>query len=212
MIKTIRARWLPIILIGALTAFCVASVAALYIYSQGQTDHAAPADVIIVLGAGVRPNGSPNAGHMRRAAHAAALYKQGLAPFVLCTGGFDLPGDVRTEADVCADLIRQAGVPATAILTEEISQSTEQNAIEAQKVMQAHGLTTALVVSDNFHLLRSAIVFKTYNIPAVFSPAEVTSGPLDWRSAIPSSYREVAALAWYAIKSALHLPYTESPW
>src|SRR5258708_35094443 len=127
MIKTIRARWLPIVLIGALTAFCLTNAAALYIYSQGQTDHAAPADVIIVLGAGVRHNGSPNSGHLRRAAHAAALYKQGLAPVVLCTGGFDTPRDVRTEADVCADLLRQAGVPTTAILTEETSASTEQH-------------------------------------------------------------------------------------
>ena len=199
-------------MICVLFVFCVPSAATLYIYSKGQADHAAPADVIIVLGSGVRPNGSPSAGHLRRAAHAAALYKQGLAPVVLCTGGFDLPADARTEADVCAELLRQAGVPGAAILTEEISASTEQNAIQAQKVMQAHSLTTALVVSDNYHLLRAATVFKAYNIQAVFSPAQITSGPLDWRSAVFGSYRETFALAWYHIKSALRLNSTETPW
>ena len=130
---------------------------------------------------------------------------------MLCTGGLDTPRHIRTEADVCADILSQASVPDIAILSEEVSVSTEENAIEARKVMQMHTLKTAILVSDNYHLLRAAIIFKAYGISIVTSPAQSTSGPLDWRNAVYESYREVAALSWYGIKSALHLPFTSTP-
>jgi uncharacterized SAM-binding protein YcdF (DUF218 family) len=195
----------------AIISFILYSAAALIIYLYGQADHAAPADVIIILGGGVNVNGTPSAAQARRTAAGAALYKEGLAPYVLCTGGYDSPRHVKSEAAVCSTLLQQMGVPTSAILTEEISLSTEENALEAHQVMAEHHLTRALLVSDNFHLLRAKLLFRGEGIPVVESPAQAISGPIGLRTAVGGSYREVAALLWYTFKGTLHLPMTRGP-
>src|SRR5260221_8384838 len=101
---------------------------------------------------------------MGRVSHAVALYRQGLAPYLLCTGGIDRPYDVKTEAETCVEMLELAQVPASAILREDLSTSTEENAIQAGKVMASKGLKTAILVSDSYHLLRASILFQMYNM------------------------------------------------
>jgi len=95
------------------------------IYALGQTDHAAPADVIVILGGGVFQDGTPSSAEIRRAQHAAALFRRGLSPLILCTGGYDSPRHTISEAAACAELLQAAGLPSSAIMIEEQSQSTE---------------------------------------------------------------------------------------
>jgi uncharacterized SAM-binding protein YcdF (DUF218 family) len=189
----------------------VSSALALYIFEYGQNDRAEHADVIIILGAGVRRDGKPLPAHWRRIQHGISLYKEGYAPLMLCTGGHT-QGRPLSEAEVCADYARQGGVPAGAILTEETSTSTEENAIEAGKVMVQAGLKTAILVTDNFHLFRAELLFREYGLTVYLSPAQSTSGPLTLWTSLTSTYREVAALTWEVFKTVLRLPYTSSPW
>jgi uncharacterized SAM-binding protein YcdF (DUF218 family) len=195
--------------------FVLYTAAAVIILLSGQTDQASSpdtkADVIIVLGAGVSPNGQSNDGQTRRTRHGAYLYRNGNAPFVLCTGGYDTPQHVKTEAEVCAEILEGNGVPASAILMDEKSMSTEENAIESHKVMDAHHLKTAILVTDNFHMARASMLFHAYNVSFITSPAQASTGPLNPLTAMWGSYREVGGFAWYAVKSLLHLQITDSP-
>jgi uncharacterized SAM-binding protein YcdF (DUF218 family) len=204
-----KRKWLRLIIAGLMVAFVVATTAAIIIYQYGQTDHAAPADVIIILGGGTLGDGEPSPSTARRVRHGAALYRQGLAPYVLCTGAIT-QHHPKSEARACADAIQPQGVPASAILMEEVSTSTEENAIEARKVMDQYGLKTAVLVTDNFHMLRAEMLFHRQNIVVKLSPAQVTTGPLEWWLAVFDSYREVGALAWYEVKTALGLPSTST--
>ncbi|HLY27903.1 MAG TPA: YdcF family protein [Aggregatilineales bacterium] len=201
-------RTVIILLIAAFVAF---NALAGVVYSYGQTDRAAPSDVIVILGAGVHPDGSPTQAHMRRVAHAITLYRQGLAPYLLCTGGYDRPSDVKTEAETCVELLELAQVPSRAILREDLSTSTEENAIQAHKVIAAHDLKSAILVSDNYHLLRATILFQMYGMSVSTSPAQASMGPIDWKRGVFSAYREVLALGWLAGKSLLHLPFARTP-
>jgi uncharacterized SAM-binding protein YcdF (DUF218 family) len=203
---TARRLW-RIALVGLAAAFLLPTLCALAIYQYGQTDRAAPAEVLVVLGAGTRPSGAPSATHVRRIQHAAALYEQGYAPFVLCTGGYTARHP-KSEGRACADYLLELGLPAEAILLEERSRSTEENAIEAAAVMAARGWTRALLVSDSYHLLRAELMFRAQGLVVSSSPAQVTSGPLSWRSVYSNFYRELAALGWWAVKSALGLQVT----
>jgi uncharacterized SAM-binding protein YcdF (DUF218 family) len=187
--------------------FVASTLLGLALYQYGQTDHAAPADVIIILGAGTTADGGPTRSHARRIEHGVALYTRGLAPFILCTGGYT-QAHPKSEAQACAEYAEALGVPASAILKEENSRSTEENAIEARKVMAAYALKTALLVSDNYHLWRAEMLFHTQGIRVFTSPAQVTGGPLYWRTAIVNMYREVAASGWYVFKTTLGLNYT----
>jgi uncharacterized SAM-binding protein YcdF (DUF218 family) len=182
----------------------VVLVLVLVIDAYGHHDNAHPADVIIVLGAGLRSDNTPGPALIRRTTHAAELWKAGFAPVIICSGG--KPGiRTRSEADACAELLRGDGIPATAIVLEDRSRSTEENAFESKTIMDAHGWQTAIIVSDKYHLFRANRLFRNAGIPAYTSPAPSDPGPLEY---VVFVAREIVAFHWQLLKEALNLPIT----
>ena len=194
-------RWLVRVIVvgGVLAALTVAALSALIVH-YGAADRARPADVIIVLGGG-------EAGTTRRTLHAAALYAQGYAPNLLCSGSI-AEGEPMSEAERCARIAQAHGVPAAAIVRDEVSRSTEENAIQAAAIMRAHGWRTAVLVSDDFHLWRAHWLFQAKGVRVWTSPAQITTGALGWSEEPRAILREIAATGWYVGKSLLGLPYT----
>jgi len=96
-----------------------------------------PADAILVLG-----SFDPKA-----AIHAAALWRERLAPIVIMSGGIAHRGGLldtgwdRTEARVFADAALAEGVPAKAILLEETAQNTGDNFRFGRAVAERAGLS-----------------------------------------------------------------------
>ena len=109
---------------------------------------AVPADAILTLGSF----------DVQAAVHAARLWKAGLAPVIVMSGGIAHRGDVldtgwdRTEARVFADAARHEGVPAEALLLEEHAQNTGDNFILGRAVAEAAGFhaRTLLVVAKPY--------------------------------------------------------------
>ncbi|MCC7359862.1 MAG: YdcF family protein [Anaerolineales bacterium] len=173
----------------------------------GLADRAQPADAIVVLGSRVYPGGEPGPSLMRRAEHAAALYAQGLAPLIVCTGGQGDPS-VPSEAAVACGLIAAQGVPAATLLLEDQSHSTEENALYTAALLTPRGARRVIVVSDSFHLYRAQLLFRRAGLVPYPSPA----GPrLLWVERYFRGTRELAALGWYWGKTALGLPMTDFP-
>lgn len=177
------------------------------VFSNSRVDNAEPSDVIVVLGSGLRRDNSPGPSLYRRTSKAAELYQQGIAPNIICTGGFTA-GHTRSEASACAELLIGYGVPAQAITLEERSRSTLENAAYTREIMDADGWQTAVVVSDGYHLLRAGWIFQQAGINAVTSPAD-TDPPA--YSLLVSVAREVAALHLQALISLFNLPITYVP-
>lgn len=174
----------------------------------GRDDRAQVADAIIVLGSGLRRDGSPGDALWRRSRWAAQRYADGLAPAIICTGG-TTPGYARSEADGCRQVLQEFGVPAAAITLEDRSRSTEENALYAAEIMAARGWDDAVLVTDSFHMLRASWIFDAQGIVHYPSPA-----PRDWvRTAwyLRLAARELIALHWQLVKDALNLPFTSVP-
>lgn len=179
---------------------------AIVILAYSRVDRAEDADVIVVLGAGLRANGQPGLALIRRAEQAASLWQDGLAQNIICSGGYGI-NNPRSEANACAELLREDGVPASVITEEDRSRSTEENAIYTREVMDANGWETAIVVSDGYHLLRATWIFNMMGIPHTTSPAANPSV----RSFLFSFGREILAFHWQALKGVLNLPFTYVP-
>ncbi len=175
------------------------------IHRAGQLDATAPADVIITLGAGLRRDGRAGLALSRRSLRAAELWRAGIAPVVICTGGKAEPFR-RSEADACREILRAQGLPQASILLEETSRSTEENAIFSSQIMAAHDWTSAVLVSDSYHMLRAGWLFSQQGVEANASP--VPASRIRRHSYIRSLLREFLACHWQFIKEALNLPIT----
>ena len=210
MIPKPRRRWLIYLLrfaaISLLVWLLVCTGLALYIYSYGTTERARPADVIVVLGSGLFRDGSPGPSLWVRSRHAATLYHDGYAAKIICTGG-QAATRPRSEADACREVLGYYAVPASAVVLEANSYSTEENAMRVRDLMQANNWQSALVVTQGYHILRATHLFEKYNVDAAFSPVPAEQD----RPRHFSLMREVAALQWQLLKDTLDLPFTSVP-
>lgn len=195
-----------LILLGVWVVVCL--IIAGVVYGYGLTDRAQPADVIIVLGSGLNRNLTPGPSLRNRSQRAAALWHENYAPMIICSGGFARWAS-RSEAAGCAEVLRDNGVPAEAIILEEQARSTEENAVYAHQIMRERGWETALVVSDGYHLLRATWIFSQEGMTFTTSPA--TTPPRFFNHLVALA-REVVALHWQVLKTVLGLPYTFVPW
>lgn len=131
-------------------------------------DEAARADAIIVLGA-AQYRGRPSPVLRARLDHAVDLYTRGLAPRLVLTGGI-AEGDTASEAAVGRLYVLQAGVPDSAILTENEGRSTGQSLEGVARLLAARGLTEVVVVSDPFHVLRAGRAARRLGLQVRTSP------------------------------------------
>jgi uncharacterized SAM-binding protein YcdF (DUF218 family) len=99
-------------------------------------DPAVPADAILTLGSF----------DVQAAVHAAGLWKRGLAPVIVMSGGIAHRGGLldtgwsRTEARVFAEAAMAEGVPGQAILLEEAAKNTADNFVLGRAVLERAGL------------------------------------------------------------------------
>lgn len=165
-----------------------ALVAAVLDLEGGRVPPESPYDAIVVAGAGVMPGGVPSDALYARTRMATDLYHAGHAPLLALTGGV---GDWGPAESVVAERLAVSwGVPFEAIVREERSASTEENAAMLRALL---GDRSVLVVTDRYHVWRCERVFRRY-----FSRADAvgTTSPPVIRTR--GALREVLAIGWYA--------------
>ena len=151
-------------------------------------------DAIIVAGCRVMPDGRPSDCLTRRAQAGALLWRGGLAPTLLFTGGVGEFGE--SEAQVAARVAEASGVRRAAILLEDRSTSTEENARFASELLGRNA--RILLVTDAWHTHRARRVFARYF--DLVEPMGTTSPP--WTRS-RGALREVAAIGWYGARGRL---------
>lgn len=135
---------------------------------QARVDEARPADVIVVLGAAAY-RGRPSPVLKARLDHALALYRRGLAPRILTTGGSG--GDpVHTEGEVGRAYLVQRGVPSEAILVESEGESTVHSLAAAGEIMRRMDLHACILVSDDYHIFRAKRILEARGFRVFGSP------------------------------------------
>lgn len=123
----------------------------------------AQADAIVVLGGAIADMGRQGDTLDMDAAydrlyHALALYRAGRAPLIVVSGGA-AEGRV-PEAEVMGRLLREHGVPETAILREPNSRTTRENGVNTRELLRAQGLSRVILVTSAFHMERALGVFR----------------------------------------------------
>lgn len=136
-----------------------------------------PAEAIVVLGAGLRADGSLTDASLRRALHGILLYREGLAPWLVVLGP-ERPG-VGVEAGVRAELARALGVPPAAILTEATAWTTREEAVRARALLAGRGVRRILLVTNPHHMWRARAVFERAGFEVQAAPTQDFSAEPD---------------------------------
>lgn len=189
-------------LLQAIVAALLASIglityATYRINVQGDQDERRPADAIVVLGA-AQFNGRPGGVFEARLEHAVELWKAGLAPYLVVTGG-KLPNDVTTEAATARAWAIANGVPAEAILGEDRGRTTLESMEAVAGIFRERQLTVGLFVSDETHMLRVLRMASDQGIEAYGSPTRTSPTDRDLLRRQKATLHELAGLAAYYI-------------
>jgi uncharacterized SAM-binding protein YcdF (DUF218 family) len=140
----------------------------LAIHHESTVDEARTADIIVVMGA-AEYHGRPSPVFRARLNHALELYRRGLAPLVLTTGGAG--GDpIFTEAGVGRSYLMSHGVPSEAIVVELEGESTAHSTANATEIMRRMGLDSCILVSDGYHIFRAKRMLEFRGIRVYGSP------------------------------------------
>jgi uncharacterized SAM-binding protein YcdF (DUF218 family) len=127
-------------------------------------------EIIVVLGGGLLPDGSPDAATVRRAEAAATLALERPQAAVIASGGGPLPSEPQhaaasarprgPEAAHMARILRQRGVEGRRILLEDESMDTLGNAVfTASRYLKGARPRPLWLVSSPFHLDRAVWAF-----------------------------------------------------
>lgn len=181
------ARCLAILIV--LTLLAAAALAA-----TGLLTRARSADVAVVLGNTVQPNGQPSLRLAARLDRAYDCYAAAQCRIVFVSGGVDPSG--ADEAAAMRDYLVKRGVPADRIVTDSAGVDSWATARHASAYMHEHGYVSALAVTQYFHVPRTLLALRRHGI------MDVSGGYprfFELRD-IYSVFRELPAMAWYAFR------------
>ena len=161
---------------------------------QSARDEARPAGAIVVFGA-AEYSGRPSPVLRARLDHAYELYRRGLAPLVITTGGAG--GDPKfNEGAVGRDYLAHRGIPDRALIAETQGSDTDQSATRVATILRANGVSSCDAVSDAYHMFRVKKMMAKRGITAYAAPRPDSIPKSTWAS-IGAILREaVSYTAW----------------
>ena len=142
------------------------------------------ADCVLVLGAGVRDDGSPSHMLEDRLKTGVALYDSGTAPKLLMSG--DHGSKDYNEVSVMKEFAVKHGISSSDIFMDHAGFSTYESLYRARDVFKAERI---VIVSQGYHLYRALYIAQSLGIDAVGVSADLrTYSGQDMRD-----IREIAA-------------------
>ncbi|MCL6479240.1 MAG: YdcF family protein [Peptococcaceae bacterium] len=93
-----------------------------------------------------------------RVAKGVELYREGYGHLMIMSGGGRLTSRL-TDADLMLMEAVDLGVPREAVLLENKSESTYENAVNVKKIILEHDIKSFLLVTSNYHTRRAKYIF-----------------------------------------------------
>ena len=148
------------------------------------------AAVIVVLGGGTESADYPrpmveinSAGD--RVIYAAKLYKEGVAPHILVSGGNTNFSTSRgtTPAEEMTELLTLMGVPENAIWQQPESQNTYEDALYSAEILMDKDIVEIILVTSAIHMPRAKSLFEHHGFVIMPAPVDFTITEQNWQSA-----------------------------
>ena len=174
---------LILVLIGACINLYVVHTGGKRIYSV-KAMRGSQADCILVLGAGLKPDGSPSDMLRDRLSFACDLWEEGVSDTVLVSG--DRASESYDEVTAMKNYLLAHGVPEEAIVEDPMGYSTSESLKRAKDIF---GYENVAVVTQRYHLYRALYIAQKTGLDA----KGVNSDPYTYRGQVLRDIREFAA-------------------
>ena len=159
--------------------------------------------MIVIFGAGLRPDGTPTATLTHRI-DAALAFARGLPDAIyLPTGGVGRHGP--SEARAMAAALQAAGVAPASIILEETARDTFDSVIACRAILRQRGHRGAVFAATSaYHLPRCLVLLRLAGVQASAVPPPDVPAASDWGRRWYWRLREVPALPWDVLLMLLH--------
>ena len=138
-----------------------------FIITDGLIDEIHSADVAVVLGNTVNPDGNPSPRLQARLDKTVELYQKGLFPNIIVSGGFGSEGF--DEATVMRQYLISHGIPENCIRVDSVGNTTALTAKNAAQIMKQNNWQSAMIISQYFHISRTRLAFVHYGVNPIYS-------------------------------------------
>lgn len=143
----------------------------------------AHAEMILVLGAGIKEDGTPSVMLKDRLDTAYTLYEKGCAPSILLSG--DTSGEHYDEIASMRTYLLDRGVPPSAILTDGAGYSTRES---MKNTAKSYGECRVIIVTQKYHLPRAIALARAEGMIATGVYTDTVPDSL------PQFYRDIREL------------------
>jgi uncharacterized SAM-binding protein YcdF (DUF218 family) len=143
-------------------------------------------DAVVVLGGGndyawlERAQVHPDQLEGSRLAAGARAWLAGRAQVVVLSGGGG-GGNGDSEAYRMAEAIARLGVPASALMLEEHSRDTRDNARNTTAMLRGRGMQRVLLVTSSLHMPRASLLFREAGVEVLPVPVLEPANRATWR-------------------------------
>jgi uncharacterized SAM-binding protein YcdF (DUF218 family) len=158
-----------------------------------------PRPFIVVLCGGCRFNGRLSESTCARVEHGVRLFDKGLAPRLILSGGRWAP-----HRPACAPrmkaLARSLGVPADAIIAEDRSTRTAENAREVARLLRTEGARAIVLVTSALHMRRAKLCFEKKGLEVSCAPTPGIGTGRHASLVVKEVLHEYLGLAYYRVR------------
>lgn len=181
-------KWALLIIIFAMVIYPTA------LLINGMCDYVFPADVAVILGNKVFPDGTPSARLAGRLDRGVMLYRDGFVHKIIVSGATGIEG--YNEAVAMRQYLINHDVPHDAIIVDPDGYNTLATGKFTAKYMTDNNMDSVIVVSQYFHNPRTVMTLRRMGIRHV---GHARAHYYEWRD-IFSIGRELVGFPYYAFR------------
>jgi len=191
------SRWLFwTTVIAAVMVLAVLSSILVSILNDSTKQELHHAEAIVVFGA-AQYDGRPSPVFKARLDHANELFRQGLAPVVITTGG-SAADPKFSEGGVGHDYLMRKGIPESALIAETQAHDTAESAERVAAIMRANHMNSCLAVSDAYHMFRIRKLLTHQGLQVFLAPRPDSKPKSPWLSTVAVMKESASYLLWRA--------------
>lgn len=164
MLRIVKGGFRLLLVLGCAGLLGACALMGFVYYMETHLPEMKESDVIIVLGAQVKEDGTPSVALERRLTAALESYEQNRQTIIVC-GARDT-NEPRAEGDVMREWLLARGVQESDVVAETGSFNTRENLRNAKAIMDERGLSQALVVTSDYHVARALMLCRQEGVAA----------------------------------------------